>query len=298
MSALSAPDAIQPIRAWRVWKAVRMPDGSVLLGSLVGRTAWPRGEAMRAHCRRSGHPAPSAGCSCGIYAHRSRDAALQHARDSGPDLIVGEVELWGHVVEHEHGFRAERARPIALMVPLTNGIGEASAATDALARCSALSTYGVRTHLVDLATGAGLDFADIGRMLAPKPRAPMVPLDTSERWLWRALALIPTAIVSLLWIGGICVVVAVLVASSHPPHHTKLTGSSESRSSTVVPKPHPTERTRPKKVSISPPSRQRLRRIELRACSLIEFNGAQARFPAYWEKCRLDFPQEFSYAVP
>lgn len=105
----------------------------------------PRDEALQARCRRSSHPAPSAGCSCGIYAHRSREAALQQARRSGPGSIVGEVELWGRVVEHEHGFRAERALPIALLVPLTNDAGEARAATDALALCSALSSYGVRT---------------------------------------------------------------------------------------------------------------------------------------------------------
>lgn len=150
---------------------------------------------------------------------------------------------------------------------------------------------------MDLSTGAEPDFAEIGRMLAPKPRSPLIPLATSGRWLWRALALIPTAISALLWIGGIYVVVALLVASSHPPHHTKLKRSSKSLGSTVAPEPHPTQRTSHKKASTSPPSPQKLRRIELQACSLIEFNGAQARFPAYRDKCRLDFPQEFNYAV-
>jgi hypothetical protein len=48
-------------------------------------------------------------CTCGIYAAKS----LEHLRKNGYDRcgIYGEVCLWGTVVEHERGWRAQLAYP-------------------------------------------------------------------------------------------------------------------------------------------------------------------------------------------
>jgi hypothetical protein len=48
-------------------------------------------------------------CTCGVYAAKS----LEHLRKNGYDRcgIYGEVCLWGTVVEHELGYRAQLAYP-------------------------------------------------------------------------------------------------------------------------------------------------------------------------------------------
>jgi hypothetical protein len=55
------------------------------------------------------HEAPQAGCTCGVYAAKS----LAHLRTAGYTQygIHGEVNLWGTVVEHETGWRAQFAYP-------------------------------------------------------------------------------------------------------------------------------------------------------------------------------------------
>lgn len=70
---------------------------------------WPIGQARRAACRkRPPHLVPSETCGCGI------DAAK-------PDRFLGSGEVaamiagWGRVIEHEHGWRFEQGRIIALI---------------------------------------------------------------------------------------------------------------------------------------------------------------------------------------
>ena len=176
MSAVSAPDAIQPIRAWRVWAGSAMGDGTVELRSLTDaarRTRWPVGEALHARCMRGRHPAPSTECSCGIYAHRSRGAALAHAR-AAPGSIVGEVELWGRVIEHEHGYRSEYARIRALWVPVAPAPcpAEQHNVTEALAKRRSLSAYGVDTGLIHRQSGLSLELADLRAVFVREPPPP------------------------------------------------------------------------------------------------------------------------------
>ena len=112
----SLPDRIQPPppRVWR-W------DGSGL-ASLRGES-WPTGHALTAQCRRVGglcagnynncHQAPQESCTCGIYAARRVD----QLPEMDAAFICGEVYLWGVVVEHELGWRAQYAYPKNLVVP-------------------------------------------------------------------------------------------------------------------------------------------------------------------------------------
>lgn len=140
--ALPAPDAIEPIRCFRSWKVgsrttyegwpiigwhsehtrqERIPDG--MLGSYAVNCLWPTDEPLQAECLKM-YPAqlsqtcevsPGSTCWCGIYGHRS----LNHieTRYSGAAVLTGVVALWGEVEECERGWRASRARPIALAVP-------------------------------------------------------------------------------------------------------------------------------------------------------------------------------------
>jgi preprotein translocase subunit YajC len=59
--------------------------------------------------------APKEKCRCGVYASKS----LEHLHVTGYERygICGEVNLWGTVVEHEQGFRAQFAYPKSLYLP-------------------------------------------------------------------------------------------------------------------------------------------------------------------------------------
>ena len=129
-----APDFIEPFEAWRVWKVVRH-NGQFSLGSVVQRTVWPAGEALVAQClagsrlslllrrRKARHEAPDVGCRCGIYA-AGLETVGQYAADapfSGVSRVIGQVALWGTVVECERGYRASCAYPSRIYVPADAG---------------------------------------------------------------------------------------------------------------------------------------------------------------------------------
>ena len=93
------------------------------IGLGKARTQWPALEPLDAGQCNSG-PAPVRGCICGIYAHRKiwlSPAQWHIVRHFGGEdclgvrYIVGAVHLWGRIIEHETGYRAQYARPLALM---------------------------------------------------------------------------------------------------------------------------------------------------------------------------------------
>jgi hypothetical protein len=53
------------------------------------------------------HSVPGEGCSCGFYAMKELSSMLGF---SAPGVVLGRVELGGKVIEHNLGYRAERAR--------------------------------------------------------------------------------------------------------------------------------------------------------------------------------------------
>ena len=68
----------------------------------------------RAKARHTVNETPQMKCTCGVYAAKS----LEHLRAMGYWRygIYGEVNLWGIVVEHELGWRAQFAYPKALFL--------------------------------------------------------------------------------------------------------------------------------------------------------------------------------------
>lgn len=125
-------DSIEPISAYRAW-FYSIEGTSAQLFPLSGvtmRTDWESAGArwVTASCPVSGsasHEVPSEGCSCGFYSHKDLDVAVSHAgiyhfwtiRGQGPGpVVLGRVLLAGKVIEHESGYRAERAR-VAELIP-------------------------------------------------------------------------------------------------------------------------------------------------------------------------------------
>lgn len=64
------------------------------------------------------HDSPANGCSCGVWALKNpRDAWLTRKEyHAGRRLALGRVQLWGRVIEHNRGYRAEYARPLSLLL--------------------------------------------------------------------------------------------------------------------------------------------------------------------------------------
>ena len=103
--------ATEPILAWRTLTLAGSRDGDdVRLMPIAGDgKPWPVREPARAACHRGPrhHVVPGFACRCGLHATHVPDL-LRRTRDPA---VLGTVALWGRVVEHEHGFRAELAYP-------------------------------------------------------------------------------------------------------------------------------------------------------------------------------------------
>jgi hypothetical protein len=105
----------EPIMGWRVWTLHSNRRHTELRMHPIAGNAppWPPLEPARAGCtRRRRHRGPEPTCTCGLHATRDPDV-LHRARNPS---VVGTVALWGRVVEHELGYRAEFAYPQRLML--------------------------------------------------------------------------------------------------------------------------------------------------------------------------------------
>ena len=139
----SVPDGITPLIGYRLWRVLE-ERGEIVLSPLnfesrdwVGATSgwvsstcggselWvsPEGELKWP----DRHRAPGEECACGFYAMKQLTpemllgASSRHAHRVGSRsderFVLGRVQLSGKIVEHELGYRAERAR-IAELIPI------------------------------------------------------------------------------------------------------------------------------------------------------------------------------------
>ena len=167
-----APDYIDPVKGWRTWLVVQGHDAA-RLASVSFPALWPRRRRLSAECGRGfhtgagpplrvDHRAPSMDCSCGIYATWSLDRATQIAdcatarfRDClGRSVLgaaVGEVSLWGKVVECAHGWRAAFAYPARIYV-LAPPYGRRSQVATGDELVAELTAYGVPVETLECAS--------------------------------------------------------------------------------------------------------------------------------------------------
>ncbi len=140
---MTVPDYISPLVAYRVWQW-----DAIGLKSL-NNEPWVPGETLKAKCRAVAalaHEAPEDPCSCGIYAAKD----FNHLRQIGylGYGVHGEVYLWGTVVEHRLGWRAQFAYPKNLVLPPDTVPFKLS---EAESRLEALAAYGADISILSKA---------------------------------------------------------------------------------------------------------------------------------------------------
>ena len=117
---MKIPDYISPVVAQRVWRWEETG-----LHSLNGEP-WLPGQHLEARCRvapaarhmaEAANEVPHRKCTCGIYAAKNSEHLRQIGYADGG--VCGEVYLWGTVVEHKLGWRAQFAYPKSLGLPLS-----------------------------------------------------------------------------------------------------------------------------------------------------------------------------------
>ena len=112
---------------------------------------------------RTRHSAPTWGCGCGIYGSFGPAHAVAYMsrffkhREDVIHRVIGTVSLWGEVVQCDSGWRAARAYPRRIYVPLPEGRrsffrGLRRPGLPAEEIVLALTDYGVPVHLVECAS--------------------------------------------------------------------------------------------------------------------------------------------------
>lgn len=100
-----------PIVAWRGWGI--MHPHYLVSGNLVYE---PR-KRHEARCAKD-HMCPDEKCSCGIYAFPSvEELRRQNYHTDGRYRVYGEAYLWGKVIEHANGYKAQYSYPKKLYFP-------------------------------------------------------------------------------------------------------------------------------------------------------------------------------------
>jgi hypothetical protein len=107
---LDVETAVEPIVAWRTWALTGKRDGTdLLLRPVAGRSRpWRPMHVAEAVCKHTRlHSSPNLGCTCGLHGTHEIDIL----RRTRCPAVLGRVALWGRVIEHDFGFRAQFAYP-------------------------------------------------------------------------------------------------------------------------------------------------------------------------------------------
>jgi hypothetical protein len=105
----------RPLVGWRLFRARRSESGLVLSAPLIHNPDFERFPApiIDAVCYEADHPAPAAGCRCGMYAaiDGTLDSLPGYLRDSARDqdpVVYAEVACTGRIFIDVRGVRAQR----------------------------------------------------------------------------------------------------------------------------------------------------------------------------------------------
>jgi hypothetical protein len=108
------PDLMEVITAWRGW-AVTQDGGEWRLKALGKSHIWqPRAQVDAVCDGGKNHPAPNYDCQCGVWAFKELDGLVSALNRYSDIRVLGNVQLWGRVIETENGYRAQYAYPSEL----------------------------------------------------------------------------------------------------------------------------------------------------------------------------------------
>jgi hypothetical protein len=208
------PLVATPVYGLRTWTVRGERPDERLAGAYRDAAPWPAGGAwLEASCTGAeGHSAPAPQCSCGVHAWHPRARAARRIL-AGRREVPGIVEASGAIEVHEDGFRAQRARPYALLL--------------APGRNAALAHRLGEAYQVPVVEAAGPDAVlgwceEQGLGLAPPVVADLLGADGLEAQRWarkakvRATALRVTAAVGI----AALLVVLGLIATDDPGDRT------------------------------------------------------------------------------
>jgi hypothetical protein len=104
-----------PLYGLRTWAIVSEDGREERLAGPYKRVEWPPGDGwFEARCPSGRHRPPERECNCGVHAWHPTRASARRVLASRFEL-AGVVEARGAIEVHEDGFRAEEARPHALV---------------------------------------------------------------------------------------------------------------------------------------------------------------------------------------
>jgi hypothetical protein len=106
---------VEPVAGWRVWRLTSV-DGEVRLAAVARGSVWPPLRPMGASCPQHAEgEVPGADCMCGLYAASTLRALARAGVLANRHVgVVGSIEMWGRVVEHDRGTRSALAYPSRL----------------------------------------------------------------------------------------------------------------------------------------------------------------------------------------
>jgi hypothetical protein len=122
-SPLPIEISAEPLVGWRCWFV--LPHELLLRPIYKRGLVWRPREPLQAVCPDDLHEVPADGCKCGVWTvchpmlldEIGWTTAPPDDRSPLPGvMVVGEVSLWGNIVQHERGWRASCAYPRHLYV--------------------------------------------------------------------------------------------------------------------------------------------------------------------------------------
>lgn|SRR5262245_1177049 len=121
--SVTIPDYFESLVGWRLWSSFDPNTGG--LKALANNYYWMPGKTLAARCDSCGSPAkPAFNNHVGMYAFKN---LLELVKQDGGGFtssrwsvhgspIVGQVYLWGTILDCEFGYRAQFAYPKALLI--------------------------------------------------------------------------------------------------------------------------------------------------------------------------------------
>jgi hypothetical protein len=109
------PLSIEPMVGWRVWRLTYY-EGEIALHAYAQQRIWPAQQVIAATCvaRHGVHKSPDDHCTCGYYAADSVENLMRSNVFHNGVGVIGAIAMWGTVIEHARGARAEFVYPARL----------------------------------------------------------------------------------------------------------------------------------------------------------------------------------------